>query len=96
MIKKNKRLIGILFFVLLLLLIPFIAMQFTTEVNWSVMDFTAAAVLLFGTGLACEFVLRKIRKTSYRILICAVIVLLLILIWLELAVGIFGTVISGS
>lgn len=37
-----------------LLLIPFTAMQFTDEVQWTVSDFGVAGTLLFGTGLLCS------------------------------------------
>lgn len=93
---KNKRLIGILITVGILLLIPFIAMQFTNEVAWSLFDFVVAAILLLGTGLLCELVLRKVNKTKHRLIICAIILALLVLTWMELAVGIFGTPIAGS
>lgn len=96
MIAQNKRLIIILTVVVIILLIPFIAMQFTEEVNWTVFDFLIAGVLLLGTGLMCEFVLRKASKTTYRIFICLVILLVFLLIWAELAVGIFGTPFGGS
>jgi ABC-type cobalt transport system substrate-binding protein len=96
MITQNKRLIGILITVVIILLIPFLAMQFTNEVNWTGSDFIVAAALLLGTGLACEFVLRKVKKTEHRIAICAVILVILFLIWVELAVGIFGSPFSGS
>ena len=96
MIMRNKRLIAIVLTVALLLLIPFIAMQFTTEVNWSLPDFMIAAVLLLGTGLMCELVLRKVKKTSSRIAICFALFLALMLVWIELAVGIFGTPFAGS
>ncbi|WP_461111775.1 hypothetical protein [Spirosoma jeollabukense] len=96
MITENKRLTGIMIAVATLLLIPFIAMQFTHEVNWSVFDFIVAGVLLFGTGLLCELVLRDVHKIEYRIAICAVLLLALFLIWAELAVGIFGTPLAGS
>lgn len=96
MIVQNKRLIIILTAVAILLLIPFIAMQFTEEVNWTVFDFLIAGVLLLGTGLMCEFVLRKASKTKYRIFICLAILLVFLLIWAELAVGIFGTPFGGS
>jgi len=36
---KNKRLIGIVVTVLLLLLVPFTAMQFAGDVNWTTSDF---------------------------------------------------------
>jgi hypothetical protein len=61
---QNKRLTGILTTVAVLLLIPLIAMQFSPEVNWSPVDFAVAGVLLFGTGLSCELVLRKVKKTG--------------------------------
>ena len=95
MIKQNKRLIGIALTVLLLLLIPLIAMQFTDEVNWTVLDFVVAAILLLGTGLLCELVIRKINKIKYRIAICVVLLAALLLTWAELAVGIFGTPFGG-
>ena len=96
MITKNKRLAGILFTVALLLLIPFIGMLFTNEVNWSLVDFIAMGVLLLGTGLMCELVLRKVKKIKYRIAICGMLLVALLLIWMELAVGIFGTPFAGS
>jgi hypothetical protein len=39
----------------------------------------------------CEVVMRKVKKTNNRIAICGVLLAALLLIWLELAVGIFGT-----
>ncbi|HUH33811.1 MAG TPA: hypothetical protein VLZ28_07645 [Daejeonella sp.] len=96
MITKNKRLTGIVLAVALLLLVPFIAMQFTNEVSWTGSDFVTAGVLLLGTGLLCEFVMRKIRNKDYQYGILAVILLTLILTWAELAVGIFGSPLAGS
>ena len=93
---QNKRLAGILATAAVLLLIPVIAMQFTSEVKWSVSDFAVAGILLLGTGLACELILRKVKKTSYRIATVAAVLVALALIWLELAVGIFGTPFAGS
>ncbi len=92
----NKRLIIIVSVVAFILLIPFIAMQFTNEVNWNSFDFIAAAVLLLGAGLLCELVLRKVKKTKHRIIICFALLLLLLIIWVELAVGIFGSYIAGE
>lgn len=96
MITQNKRLTVIVLTVATLLLIPFIAMQFTNEVNWTGFDFLVAGVLLSGTGLLCELVMRKVTKTSHRIILCGVILALLFLVWVELAVGIFGTPFAGS
>ncbi|MCX6216633.1 hypothetical protein [Spirosoma sp.] len=96
MLTQNKRLTGIVLTVALLLSVPLIAMQFTNEVNWSLFDFIVAGVLLLGTGLVCEFVLRRVKRFDYRIAICSVILLMLALIWVELAVGIFGSPLAGS
>ncbi|MGE5347747.1 MAG: hypothetical protein ACM3NP_00585 [Actinomycetota bacterium] len=93
---KNKRLIIILAAMSVILLIPFIAMQFTDEVVWSISDFAIMGVLLYGTGLLCELVLRKVKTVQNRILICGAVVIAFLLIWAELAVGIFGTPFAGS
>ncbi len=92
---KNKRLVLIVSVVAFLLLIPLVAMQFTEEVKWTLSDFILAAILLIGTGLIGDFVIRKVNKTKYRIALCAALLLALLLVWAELAVGIFGTPFSG-
>ncbi|RDC64151.1 hypothetical protein [Adhaeribacter pallidiroseus] len=96
MIMQNKRLIGIMLTVAFLLFIPLIAMQFTAEVNWTLSDFGIAGILLLGTGLLCEGVMRTVQKKDYRIGIIAFILVVLLLVWAELAVGIFGTPFAGS
>jgi len=96
MFISNKRLVVILLSALLLLLIPLIAMQFTDQVSWTFSDFLVMGLLLFGTGLTSELVLRKIKKTRYQIILFLVIAAMFLLIWAELAVGIFGTTFAGS
>ncbi|SCY67503.1 hypothetical protein [Flavobacterium caeni] len=93
---KNKRLIGIISAVGILLLVPFVAMQCSDEVQWSAFDFIIAGALLLTTGFACEWILRTVKTTQNRILLCGFALLLLALIWIELAVGIFGTRWAGS
>lgn len=93
---QNKRLIGIVLAVGILLLVPFLAMQFTDEVSWTLFDFLIAGVLLLGTGLLCELAMRKVSRIEYRIAICGALLVGLLLIWIELAVGIFGTPFAGS
>ena len=93
---QNKRLTGILLAVAGILAIPLIAMQFTHEVNWSLSDFIIMGILLTSTGLIAELVLRKVRKPKNRFLLIAAILILLFLIWAELAVGIFGSPFAGS
>lgn len=94
--KQDKRLLTIVASSAALLLIPLVAMNFTNEVKWKTLDFLIAGILLCGTGLVLEFILRKIKTRRNRIILIAGLFLALILIWAELAVGIFGTVIAGS
>lgn len=68
-------------------------MQFTSGV---IGDFAVMGVLLLRTGLLCEFVLRKVKRIKYRIVIYGIILFLFLLVWAELAVGIFGTPFAGS
>lgn len=95
MLTQNRRLAAILGTIVLLLSVPLIAMQFTTDVKWNGVDFAVAGFLLLATGLTCELVLRRVKKTSHRILVCGAILLALFLVWAELAVGIFGTPLAG-
>ena len=93
---ENKRLMIIVLTVIVLLLIPIIAMNFTDEVNWTVSDFVVAGTLLLGTGLLCELAVRKIKNMTFRIIVCVILVIVLFFIWAELAVGIFGTPFAGD
>ena len=91
-----KRFSSILFIVAALLLVPFVAMQFTAEVNWTSSDFVIAAILLLGFGLLIDLAVRKIPRTRTRLLVVGIILFVLFIIWGELAVGIFGTPFAGS
>ena len=93
---EDKRLLGIITTVFVILSIPLVAMQFTTEVNWNSSDFIIMGILLLGTGLLCELVLRKIQKPQHRILLCGFLMMVLFLVWAELAVGVFGSPFAGS
>lgn len=96
MLAQNSRLTIILSVAGLLLLVPLIAMQFTNEVNWSLFDFIVAGFLLFGTGGLIELALRKINQINKRIWAVVAILIVLFLVWAELAVGIFGTPFAGN
>ena len=96
MTANNNRLTIILSAAGLLLLLPLVAMQFTNEVNWTFSDFIVAGILLFGTGGLIELAMRKINKVGTRIWVILGILIVLFLIWAELAVGVFGTPFAGS
>lgn len=74
-----------------LLLLPWIAMQFNTEVNWDGFDF-----LLFGTMLAivcgaCELAMWASRSHVYRLAAAIAVGTGFLLVWINLAVGIIGS-----
>ncbi|HKL33968.1 MAG TPA: hypothetical protein VJ919_15610 [Tangfeifania sp.] len=93
---KNKRLVIIPSVVMFPLLVPLIAMQFTSEVNWTLFDFIVAAFLLFIAAMAVGLIIRKVKDKTYRIIFSAVVLALFLLIWAEIAVGIFGTPFAGT
>lgn len=90
---RNSTLYGI---PAMLLVLPLVAMQFTKEVNWTVSDFVIGGLLLFGTAGIIDFVLRKVKSRRNRIILSVSVLLVLMLIWAELAVGLFGTPFAGS
>ena len=73
-----------------ILMIPFAAMKFTNEVNWSVFDFIVMGILLFGTGLTYVLVSRASESILYRLAAGIAVLAGLFLIWVNLAVGIIG------
>ncbi|WP_293294239.1 hypothetical protein [Allomuricauda sp.] len=92
----SKRQIFILFSIAVLLAVPFVAMQFSSEVNWSLYDFIGASILLSIIGFTIDFVLCKTRSRNKRSLILLAIFILFLLVWIELAVGLFNTPFAGN
>jgi hypothetical protein len=96
MTTPNKRLFAILATASFLLFVPYALMKITGEMKWSGFDFMLLAVMLFGAGLAIEIALRLITKFEYRVAACIGILILLAIVWAELAVGLIGTPLAGS
>lgn len=92
----RKRLLRLLMLVGAILLVPLIAMQFTDEVNWGWGDFIIAGILLLGTGLLIEHLIRRIHNKTYQRILISLLVVCLILLWAELGVGLFGSPFAGN
>ncbi|HMQ08472.1 MAG TPA: hypothetical protein PKC30_14320 [Saprospiraceae bacterium] len=75
----------------LILLIPFVAMQFNSEVQWSPFDFMIAGLLIFGTGLLLLWGMRHGNLLLYRIAIGFSILSVLFMIWANLSIGLVGS-----
>lgn len=95
-LSNNKRLAGLLLLIPTILLVPAIAMLFSTEVNWTAIDFVTMGGLLLGVVLACEWILRRFPQRKHRFALLAVVAILFLLTWAEMAVGIFGSPIAGN
>jgi hypothetical protein len=81
---------------LFLLLFPLVGTLVSNEVNWSFFDFIVMGILILSMSFGIKHVVTTIKNTNYRILIIGMILLVFILIWVELAVGIFDTPFAGS
>lgn len=79
-----------------LLALPAIAMLITAEVNWGPEDFAVGGVLLLGTAFVLDRVLGSQLSKRTIALAAGVVVLALLLIWAEMAVGLVGSPLAGS
>lgn len=86
----EKPLLAVALATAMLLLVPAVAMQFTSEVSWGPGDFVVAGVLLFGAGTATVVGFRHVRGTGRRAALAFAIAFGLALVWAELAVGLFA------
>lgn len=86
-----ESLLRVLLITIGILFIPFIAMQFTDEVVWSLSDFVIAGTLLFGTGSGYILVAKKAENVVYKIATGLALASGLFIIWANLAVGLIGS-----
>lgn len=73
----------------LVLTLPAIAMNVTAEVKWGWADFAVMGGLLALVGIGIEMALRATISSGRRALAIAIIVAAFLLVWAELAVGLF-------
>src|SRR5690348_9223675 len=89
-LKLSHLILGVALLTILLLMVPFVAMQITGEVNWSIGDFIIAGALLFGTGTLFVLVIRFRHNNRYRIAMSLALGTTLFMIWANLGVGLIG------
>lgn len=78
-----------------LLAVPFVAMRFTDEVNWTAGDFVFAGVLFGTVGLAIELAVRRSTDWAYRGGVAFAAFAGLLIIWANGAVGMIGNEDNG-
>lgn len=94
---QPQKIIRLVIVTTLVLMVPLLAMQFTDKVNWSLGDFVIIGALVFGTGLTYELIARKTENSTHRAVLGIVLLAVMLLVWADLAVGIFNIPgISGS
>jgi len=75
----------------LLLLIPLAAKLFVPGMLWTVGDFVAAGILLFGAGLTFTLIARMSDNTAYKLAAGVAVAAGLLLVWANMAVGLVGS-----
>lgn len=73
------------------LLVPLVAMHFTSEVNWTPTDFVVAGLLFFSTSLAYKWLASRGGNVAYRLGAGVALGTALLLLWVNLAVGLIGS-----
>ena len=71
-------------------------MTITDEINWSPFDFIFMGSLLIFLSIGINFVSNRAKNLKNRVLYIGILVIIFMLIWAELAVGLFGTPFAGS
>jgi len=81
---------------LLILLIPLVAMLSRAEgVDWSAADFLLMGILLGGGGLAYALATMRVAKPLHRAAIGLGVLAVVLLVWVDAAVGVIG-IFGGS
>jgi len=81
---------------LFLLIIPLLGVILTNSVEWSMFDFLLMGSLLLVLGIGIELTSLNFKQLNTRIAIISFIILIFLLIWIELAVGIFNSPFAGN
>ena len=82
-------------YTLILLTIPFLSNMYINDFNWSLVDFIIMGVLIFSFLSFINFIRKKFSGIK-EILAIIIVVIVFILLWAELAVGIFGSPFAGN
>ena len=84
-----------IFFPLLVLLVPLVGVIFF-ELDWSGFDFLVMASLILSLSIFINLILYYLNSSRLKLLLVFIVAIIFLLIWAELAVGIFGTPLAGN
>tara|TARA_B100000902_G_scaffold296008_1_gene282919 strand:- start:1088 stop:1423 length:336 start_codon:yes stop_codon:yes gene_type:complete len=100
-LNKYKNIIKIfrsskMFYPLLLLLIPLLGMLITDQFDWTIFDFIIMGILLFLLGIGINFISNQKKSIQSKTIYIGLLISMFLIIWAELAVGVFGSPFAGS
>ncbi|ASS48847.1 MAG: hypothetical protein A3D31_06100 [Candidatus Fluviicola riflensis] len=87
----SKAVLRVAIATILLLMIPFLAMQFTDEVEWGPGDFIVMGILLFSAGFSFVLITRYTNSIFHRLAVMGAIGTTFLMVWANLAVGLIGS-----
>ena len=82
-------------YTLVLLLVPFILTNNLESFNWSSEDFIIAGLLIFSCLSVVNYIKVKFSNQN-KIIAIILVIIFFVLIWAELAVGVFGSPFAGN
>lgn len=77
------------------LLVVFLASLLSDEVTWSVYDFLIGGGLIFVFA-TIEIILWNKLKNQHRLFVVLFVLLVFLILWAEMAVGLFGSPLAGN
>ncbi|MDB2356966.1 hypothetical protein N9W10_02205 [Gammaproteobacteria bacterium] len=80
---------------LLVLLLPLIGV-ILFDLDWNIFDFLIMGLLILFFSIAINLILNNLNSSKLRLILVLMLVILFLLIWAELAVGVFGTPFAGT
>jgi hypothetical protein len=84
-----------IFLPLFVLLVPLVGVIFF-ELDWSGFDFLVMTLLILSLSILINLILYYTDSSKLKLLLIFIVAILFLLIWAELAVGIFGTPFAGN
>jgi len=78
------------------LLLPAIAMRFTSQVDWDGRDFITTGIMLAGACATCELAARASGNGAYRAGAEVAVATAFLTVWANLAVGMIGDEGNGA
>ena len=66
------------------------------KLDWSGYDFLVMALLILSFSIIINLTLYYLKFSKFKFLLVFILMIIFMLIWIELAVGIFGTAFAGS